>query len=219
MSIWMTSTDILRIKKVLSEKTPIIGVSGPSGSGKDYLIQKAIDYFSTIGIKMFNVQEVTERKHRGITETKTCISPSEYDRLQESGKLIGDHVNKVRYGYLTDDIKRALESAKSVGGMVILELNPSIYNVFLAELRSKIGVDLTVWIGVETTLDQARKNLEERFENERLIKQRLGIMSEFMKSMEKNKSIIIVDNGPDNRTNSHADFIKIIKNSIHNPNF
>jgi len=208
------SSEIDRIKEILSKRTAVIGISGPSGAGKDYLTQKAIEYFSGEGIQTFNVQMVTEREHRGAVETKICVSPQEYDKLQRQGKLVGDHINKVRYGYQTDEIEKALHNAQSVGGMVILELNPSKQKSFPAELKNKVGVDLTAWIGVETTLEQTRANMEERGEPEVVIQQRLQTMSDFVESMERNKNIKLVNNGPENRANAHTDFINIIKESI-----
>src|SRR5687768_16973276 len=113
------------IKERLKQTPAIIAISGPSGAGKDYLTQKALDHFSAAGISSHNVQMTTARPHRGDAETQICISPEEYTRLQEKSELIGDHVNKVRYGYAVEDLRQALSQAQNDGGLVILELNPA----------------------------------------------------------------------------------------------
>ncbi|SRR5260221_1901777 len=208
------TTKIDRIKEVLKSEPAVIAVSGPSGAGKDYLTQKAMEYFAVNGIPSFNVQMTTERPHRGEVETKTCVSSSQYDKLVEHGLLIGDHVNKVRYGYQVKDLNHAINEAKEKGGLVILELNPAKQPSFPEEMKDKLGTNLTAWIGVETTEEQTRANMVERGESEQTIKERLAVMHEFVEAMENDSEIKICNNGPDNRQNSAKDFIKIIETSI-----
>jgi ribose 1,5-bisphosphokinase PhnN len=210
-----TATDTTKmIKEKLQEKPAIIAISGPSGAGKDYLTDKAKESFAERGIPFFNVQMVTERAHRGAVETKKCITPSEYDELVKQGKLIGDHVNSVRYGYLLDDVSEALANSSEQGGIVVIELNPSKQKDFPTELEKKLGRDLTAWIGVETTEEQTRANMLERGESSETIEKRLSIMHEFFEAMEGNSDIKIVNNGPSNRANAANDFIDIIEESI-----
>lgn len=203
------------VKEKLQKGNPVvIAVSGPSGAGKDYLTTRAIEHFSSEEIPVFNAQMTTERPHRGEAETKICITSEEYDKLQEEGALIGDHVNKVRYGYKKRDIEEAIDKAKKEGGMVIVELNPAKQGDFPEELKSHLGIDLTAWIGVETTPEQTEENMRERGESEKTIKARVELINEFIEAMEESDEITLVDNGPDNRENSPQDFINIIYSSI-----
>lgn len=213
----MLSEQDSKIKEVLAKTGPaIVAVSGPSGAGKDYLTDKAIGHFNSIGIPTFGVQMVTERPSRGAVETKICISPEEYTSLQEKGELIGDHVNAVRYGYHIEDIKNSFEDAKKKNGIVIIELNPDKQKNFPLELTEKMKLNLTSWIGVMTTDEQTRINMTERGESEESINKRIAIIHEFFNAMKTNESITMVDNGPDNRKSSHIDFINIIESAILN---
>ncbi len=204
----------LSLKEVLKSKPVIIAVSGPSGAGKDYLTNGAVEHFKNQDIDVINVQMTTERPHRGAVETKICISPEKYTELQENNELIGDHVNKVRYGYQTKQIKEATELAVKEGKMVIIELNPDKQEKFPDELMDNLGVPLTAWIGVSTTPDQTIANMKERGESQESIDQRVEIFNEFIEAMKKNPKIVLCDNGPTNRTNAVSDFIKIIEKSI-----
>lgn len=203
-----------RIKEKLQRQPAIIAVSGPSGAGKDYLTQEALKYFESKGIACLNVQMTTERPHRGDVETKVCISPEEYTQLQRKGALIGDHLNKVRYGYNIHHLQTAIDQAREEGGLVILELNPAKQRDFPVELQQKLGISLTAWIGVKTTLEQTRDNMRERSESKETIESRLAQIEEFVNAMAENPNIKLVDNGPNNRTNSASDFITIIEDSI-----
>jgi len=101
----MDTSKTKELKEKIGNRPIIIAISGPSGAGKDYLTQKAAQYFlSEHNIPTYNVQMTTERPHRGDNETKICISPEEYTQLQKKGELIADHVNIVRYGYRIKDI-------------------------------------------------------------------------------------------------------------------
>jgi len=205
---------ITRIKEILSKNDVVIGISGPSGAGKDFLTVKAIQYFNEHSIPSHNVQMTTERPHRGEVETKVCVSPDEYSSLQAKGALLGDHVNNVRYGYNKADVQVAIEQAKADGGLVILELNPIEQTHFAEELKNQLGVKLTAWVGVQTTLDQTRVNMEERGETPDTISKRIEIMQDFITAMENNPQISLVDNGPDNRQGSAGDFIKVVEDAI-----
>lgn len=198
----------------LRSNPAIVAVSGPSGAGKDYLTDRARESFAERGIPFYGVQMVTERPSRGAVETKKCITPEEYDRLVEEGRLIGDHVNKVRYGYLLEDIESALNQSSESGGIVVIELNPTKQREFPQELDQKLGRRLTTWVGVQTTEEQTRTNMRERGEAETEIEIRISIMNEFFDSMRENPMIRVVDNGPENRANSATDFIVIIEQSI-----
>ena len=219
----MTETDngegqmdnrITRIKEILEKNDVVIAISGPSGAGKDYLTDKALNHFQKHGIPSHGVQMTTERPHRGEVETKTCVSPEEYSRLQEQGKLIGDHTNNVRYGYNKDDVQKVVEDARSDGGLVVLELNPIVQTHFPSEMEEKLGVNITAWVGVETTLEQTRENMKERGETPEIIEKRLEIMQDFMDAMKNNPDITLVNNGPDNREGSSGDFTKVIEDAI-----
>jgi guanylate kinase len=202
------------IKEKLKEQPAIIAVSGPSGSGKDYLTNGAMKYFSEIGVETINVQMVTERPHRGEVETKICVSPTDYTNMQNNDELIGDHINKVRYGYSINQIKNAIEESKKDGKLIIIELNPDKQMNFPKELKSKLGIEMTAWIGVETTPEQTEANMRERGESEVEITNRVNIFNEFINAMKNNPNITMCNNGPDNRTNAVNDFVKIIKSKI-----
>lgn len=209
------TNNINLLKENLKSNGPaMIAVSGPSGAGKDYLTDKAVQHFDSVGIPSFNVQMTTERAHRGEVETKICITPEEYTRLQEENKLIGDHINVVRYGYRKEDVIKAVNRAREEGGIVILELNPAKQAHFTLELQEGMGLELTAWIGVATTEQQTADNMRERGETEETIRARVSLIHEFNEAMENNSEITLVDNGPDNRVNSPQDFINVISTSI-----
>jgi hypothetical protein len=178
------------------------------------LIDKATEFFRAQEIPVFGIQMTTERPHRGDVETKICISPEKYTNLQEQGCLIGDHVNKVRYGYEVSSVTEALRKASEANGVVILELNPVKQTHFVEELEEKVGFSLTGWLGVETTVAQTTENMRERGETEETISARVKLQQEFVDAMEDNPFIKMVDNGPNNRENSAGDFIEILLSSI-----
>jgi len=204
----------LPIKEILMKRPVVVAVSGPSGAGKDYLTEGARKHFETMGIKVINVQMTTERPHRGERETKVCVSPEEYSRLQLESGLIGDHVNAVRYGYQINQMREAIEGAEKEGAIVIIELNPDKQRNFPQEFKQKLGTDLTAWIGVQTTPDQTIKNMEERGESKETIEARVKIFNEFIEAMKANSNIHMCDNGPINRANAVNDFVGIIETSI-----
>lgn len=210
----MINNNTKEIKEKLKVQPAIIAVSGPSGSGKDYLTNGAMKYFNEIGVETINVQMVTERPHRGDVETKICISPEEYTEMQNNDKLIGDHINKVRYGYSIDQIKSAIDESKKDGKLIILELNPDKQMSFPDELQSKLGIEMTAWIGVETTPEQTEANMRERGESESEIINRVNIFNEFINAMKNNSNITMCNNGPNNRSNAVNDFVKIIETKI-----
>jgi guanylate kinase len=211
----MVTESNIALKENLTRHGPaIIAISGPSGSGKDYLTGRAIEYFQSVGIPSVNVQMTTERPHRGEVETKICVSPDEYKRLQEEGMLIGDHLNRVRYGYNKSELAKAFEEAKREHGIVILELNPFTQTRFNDELKEEMGLELTAWIGVETTEKQTEENMRERGETDEAIAGRLALIHKYNEAMEANEEITLVDNGPTNRAESHMDFAEIISSSI-----
>lgn len=91
----------MKTKETLNLHLPvIIGVSGPSGAGKDYLINASSKQFNEIGINTTVIQMTTERPDRGAgVETKICISSKEYSNLETTNKLVGSHQNgDFRYG-------------------------------------------------------------------------------------------------------------------------
>lgn len=207
-------TKVTRIKEKASTTPIVIAISGPSGAGKDYLTQKAIKHFTSIGIPTFNIQMTTERPHRGAAETKICISPQEYDKLETENQFIGNHVNQVRYGYRISDVQKTLIEARNKKGIIILELNPSKQKSFPQELLSKLGINLTAWIGVKTTEEQTIANMKERGESDATIRARVAIIREFFDAIAENSDITICDNGPENRSNAANDFINIIEKAI-----
>jgi len=208
-------TEARKMKNILREKPAVVAISGPSGAGKDFLTSQAVDCFLTIGIPCNNVQMVTDRPSRkpGV-ETKVCITSLEYSELQRRGKLIGDHLNVSHYGYRTADIQAAMNSARSSGGLVILELNPITQTDFPDMMTERLGTGLAAWVGVKTTPEQTRLNMLERGESPENIENRLAIMSQFNRAMKGNNVIQIVDNGPTNRKRSTFDFIHIIIEAI-----
>lgn len=113
----------------------VVGISGPSGAGKDYLSKQMID---KLGLE--RVAMVTTRPARPEGEEKICIGQEEYNNLVEEGKLVGDHENKgFRYGYRIDDLTKVSKA--------IIELNP-VYQSHLPEELLKWGIDFAGWIGL-----------------------------------------------------------------------
>lgn len=196
-------------------KPVIIGVSGPSGAGKDYLINASSQYFQDNGANTTIVQMTTERPDRGPgVETKICIPSTDYDQLEKNNQLIGSHQNgDYRYGYKTEDIQKALESCNK-GGIVFMELNPFAQTKFPQELKAKMGIDLLAWIGVLNTIEQTEADMRKRGEPEDSIKERIAKVQKYYDAINQNPDISYVDNGPTNRTGSTSDFIKIIKDKI-----
>ncbi len=199
------------------EKPVFIGVSGPSGAGKDYLISASGQQFNQMGITTKVVQMTTERPDRGAgVETKICISSDEYTKLENDNQLIGSHQNgEYRYGYKQSDILQATQECQN-GGIVFIELNPFAQPDFPNELKTKMNVDMIAWIGVQNTLKQTEISMRERGESEDSIKERIAKVKKYYDAMADNPFISYVDNGPTNRTGSTGDFVKIIKDKIEN---
>lgn len=113
----------------------VVGISGPSGAGKDYLSKQMIE---KLGLE--RVAMVTTRPARPEGEEKICISQDEYNKLLENGKLVGDHENKgYRYGYNIEDLTKVSKA--------IIELNP-VYQSHLPEELLKWGIEFAGWIGL-----------------------------------------------------------------------
>jgi len=148
-----------------------------------------------------------------MVKQKFVYRPKNIPNCKKNNKLIGDHVNKVRYGYRIKDIQEAIDKAIVNNGIVILELNPIEQKNFPNEIRN-LNLELTLWIGVETTLEQTEQNMRERGESEETIIERLAQMRKFIEDMENNPNITRCDNGPNNRDNAVADFINIIETAI-----
>ena len=206
----MISKEILNLDKPI-----VVGVSGPSGAGKDYLINASSTEFKNIGIATTVVQMTTERPDRGPgVETKICISSNEYSKLENSGQLVGSHQNgDYRYGYKLSELQNGLEQCQN-GGIVFIELNPFAQGSFPKELKEKLGVDMLAWIGVQNTIKQTEISMRERGESEDSIKERIAKVKKYYDAMNENSFISYVNNGPDNRQGSTGDFVNIIKNAI-----
>lgn len=203
-------------KETLNLHQPVIvGVSGPSGAGKDYLINASSQQFEQMGAKTTIVQMTTERPDRGPgVETKICISSNEYTKLESADKFIGSHQNgDYRYGYKTEDLQKGLDHCKN-GGIVFIELNPFAQGEFPKEMKEKLGVDMLAWIGVQNTIEQTETSMRERGESEDSIKERIAKVKKYYDAMDTNSFISYVNNGPDNRAGSTGDFVKIIKDKI-----
>lgn len=113
----------------------VVGISGPSGAGKDYLSKQMIE---KLGLE--RVAMVTTRPARPEGEEKICIGQDEYNKLLEDGKLVGDHENKgFRYAYNIDDLTNVSKA--------IIELNP-VYQSHLPEELLKWGIEFAGWIGL-----------------------------------------------------------------------
>lgn len=205
-------------KETLNLNQPyLVGVSGPSGAGKDYLINASGQQFTDMGANVAVVQMTTERPDRGPgVETKICISSDEYTQLENSNQLIGSHQNgDYRYGYKTQDLVAGLETCKN-GGIVFIELNPFAQPNFPQEIKQKLGVDMLAWIGVQNTIEQTETSMRERGESEDSIKERIAKVKKYYDAMNENPFISYVDNGPTNRTGSTKDFTNIILDKIQN---
>lgn len=209
------------MEKMISKETlnlhqpVVVGVSGPSGAGKDYLINTSSNEFINLGVQTTTVQMTTERPDRGSgVETKICISSDEYSQVENSNQLIGSHQNgDYRYGYKMIDLQKGLEQCKN-GGIVFIELNPFAQGSFPEELKAKLGVNMLAWIGVQNTIEQTETSMRERGESEDSIKERIAKVKKYYDAMNENPFISYVNNGPDNRQGSTADFTKIIKDKI-----
>lgn len=202
------------IKAALKNRTVIIGICGPYGAGKDYMAQKAIEYFHSMSVPAQSVTMTTDRPSRGETETKRCVSPEEYDNLESQGKLLGHHGKYVHYGYHIDDLRASVDAFKKTGGALILEVSSNLQKDLPAELYTTFGLRLTAWIGIIATPEQTRLNMEDRGEDPEIITRRQASMQWILDSIYENPHIAICDNGPDNRHNSAVDFINIIKKAI-----
>lgn len=116
-------------------RSKVVGISGPSGAGKDYLSKQMIE---KLGLE--RVAMVTTRPARPEGEEKICISQDKYNQLVAAGKLVGDHENKgYRYGYNIDDLTKVSKA--------IIELNP-VYQSHLPEELLKWGIEFAGWIGL-----------------------------------------------------------------------
>lgn len=195
-------------------KTYIVAVSGFSGAGKDYLTDRAREHYEDKGVKTYNLQMTTEREDRGENETKICISSEEYDKLENNGELIGNHTFLMRYGFNTNDLKTLLNGESEENAILFIELNPFRQTEFPKELKEKLGVKLDCWIGVTLPVQQAIESMKERGETNEMIAERVDNLKKFEDSMKENKSLKIIDNGPDNRDGSPTDFIKIVETAI-----
>lgn len=208
----------MNTKETINLHSPVIvGVSGPSGAGKDYLINASSQQFADMGVNTTIVQMTTERPDRGPgVETKICISSDEYSKLEAADKLIGSHQNgDYRYGYKIEDLQNGLNRCQN-GGIVFIELNPFAQPNFPQEIKQKLGVDMLAWIGVQNTIEQTETSMRERGESEDSIKERIAKVKKYYDAMADNPFISYVDNGPTNRTGSTGDFVKIIKDKIEN---
>lgn len=206
----------MNLKETLKLHQPVIvGVSGPSGAGKDYLINASSKQFVDMGADTTIVQMTTERPDRGPgIETKICISSDKYTKLENDNLLIGSHKNgDYRYGYKTEDLQNGLEKCKN-GGIVFIELNPFAQGSFPSEMKEKLNVNMLAWIGVQNTIEQTETSMRERGESEDSIKERIAKIEKYNNAMNTNPFISYVNNGPDNRIGSTGDFVKIIKDKI-----
>ena len=105
----------------------LILVSGPSGSGKDYLLNSLTQADERYQI----VQMCTTRESRGEGD-KPHVSSEQMQDLHQQGSLIGYHTNElgIDYAYKLDDILQAIQSGRDV----ILEINPVSQKDIIHEL-------------------------------------------------------------------------------------
>lgn len=151
----------------------VIGISGPSGAGKDYLSKQMIE---KLGLE--RVAMVTTRPARPEGEEKICISQNEYQKLVEDGELVGDHENKgFRYGYRIKDLTSVSKA--------IIELNP-VYQSHLPKELLKWGIDFAGWIGLVGDPQYLIDNMNSRqvmSEDERI--KRLDMANQIMGAINK----------------------------------
>jgi hypothetical protein len=126
----------------------IVLVSGASGIGKDYVIDNIKGSTKTL-------QMTTERPSRGESESKICISSSEYKQLQEANLLIGDHRNDTgyQYAYNIGDIQNLINNET-----IIMEVNPADQADLYHELSER-NIEVRKWIGFTANPDYITVNM------------------------------------------------------------
>lgn len=194
---------------------PVIGISGPSGAGKDYLTQTVIE---RLGVA--NPQMVTTRPSRGEgVETKICIDEGVYNRHLEAGELVGHHENKgFHYAYRVSDIQSLIENGAS--GAVI-ELNPVYQSAVPQELieRPEAGdVRIVRWFILEGDPEYLTANMTSRQDMpaDELAK-RLDMANMIMsagRDLSDRDEVAMFSVGWHNRATMADDFTKLVEASL-----
>jgi len=198
-----------------TKQIPVIGISGPSGAGKDYLTQVVIE---RLGVA--NPQMVTTRPHRGEgVETKICIADVDYNKHLESGELVGHHENKgFHYAYRIGDIQ-ALAANGATGA--IIELNP-VYQAAvpqeLADRPEAKDVSLVRWFVLEADPEYLTHNMTARQEMaaEELAK-RLDMARMIMEAGQQlagRDEVVMFKVGWHNRETMADEFAKLVAESL-----
>lgn len=186
-------------------KSKVVGISGPSGAGKDYLSKQMIE---KLGLE--RVAMVTTRPARPEGEEKNCISQDEYNKLLEDGKLVGDHENKgYRYAYNIEDLTKVSNA--------IIELNP-VYQSNLPEELLKWGIEFAGWIGLVGDPQYLKDNMNSRqVMSSDEMEKRLDMANQIMGAIKKlsdEKVVTPYHVGWDNRQTMAEEVSQIAKNLI-----
>ncbi|MDX1737671.1 MAG: phosphonate metabolism protein/1,5-bisphosphokinase (PRPP-forming) PhnN [Alphaproteobacteria bacterium] len=144
-------------------------VVGPSGSGKDSILNYAKDFFSSSGNVVFPLRCITRDATEG-DEVHVTISDDEFEAKIKAGQFtFAWHAHGLKYG-----IPREIEYALAAGKNVVINVSRSV----LAEARNRFK-NLTV-ISISVNKAELRKRLQLRGrETQADIERRLQRAEEF----------------------------------------
>ena len=196
----------------MSKDRIVVGVSGPTGIGKDYL-----QIYARERLGLHSVTQHTTRPARPAgAENKIPVPVKEYMKLYKEGLLVGHHIEesatqgKLYYGYLFSSIEKAVPTT--------LELNPVTATHIIDELEER-GIQFAGWIGLIGDEDYLISNIKNRESMApREIEKRMELSRAFMEVIEAraNQGIIthVFKAGWHNRSTMGDEFTEIVRDVL-----
>jgi len=184
-----------------TETIKFVGISGPTGAGKDYLVGNATE---RLGLNIVRMHTTRPRRPEG-SENKIPVS-EEVFMAYPADELIGKHEDAgIWYAYKLEDLQNA--------GATIVELNPMKQAEVPDQLRAH-GMEMVAWIGLHGEDEYLMHNIGNRQEmSPEELATRLRLSHEFinrLKELSDEGIVTLYKVGWDNRSTMADEFTDMI---------